>query len=377
MESDQIILADVSKGQPADLKFPLDFVREKIFLGGISGSGKSFTAGLLMEEVSRVGLQFVCFDIMGAHGGLQELPNVEGLEPKQGETVNLKGLVERIKNEPTSFIIDISDLSLDKQQSLVGEYCEEMLSAKLGKGVMTVFEECQDFVPQQGKPMSSQGVIRLCKLGRQYGYGVCLISQRPASVSKDALSQCSVYIIHNLINHRDLKAVEDQMGFGADREQVKKVLSDVASATQGEVICYSPSYFRNEGFYRPSKIRSDRQVNHTGKNIEMIPATFSNKSNNSISPMVSSFESTPYTFEAEPDVAEDFTPLGLNSEDINNDFAKYYDGEDDNYNVIDLDKFSATVDKIKSPKFKSPFVGLGMIAVVASGMFVVIRGLSD
>ena len=65
--------------------------------------------------------------------------------------------------------------------------------------------------------------------------------------------------------------------------------------------------------------------------------------------MVSSFESTPYTFEAEPDVAEDFTPLGLNSEDINNDFAKYYDGEDDNYNVIDLDKFSATVDKIKSP----------------------------
>ena len=242
---------------------------------------------------------------------------------------------------------------------------------------MTVFEECQDFVPQNGKPMSSQGVIRLCKLGRQYGYGVCLISQRPASVSKDALSQCSVYIIHNLINHRDLKAVEDQMGFGADREQVKKVLTDVASATQGEVICYSPSYFRNEGFYRASKIRSDRQVAHTGKNIEMIPATFSNESNNSISPMVSSFEATPYTFEAEPQLDDNFTPLGLNSEDINADFAKYYDSEEDNYNVIDLDKFSADIVKNTTPKFNSPFVGLGIIAVVASGMFVIIRGLSD
>ena len=166
------------------------------------------------------------------------------------------------------------------------------------------------------------------------------------------------------------------MGFGADREQVKKVLSDVASATQGEVICYSPSYFRNEGFYRPSKIRSDRQVTHTGKNIEMIPATFSNESNNSISPMVSSFETTPFNFEAEPQLDDDFTPLGLSSEEINNDFAKYYDGEDD-YNVIDLDKFSANVEKIKTPKFNSPFVGLGLIAVVASGMFVVIRGLSD
>jgi len=377
MENKEIILADVSKGQPADLKFPLDFVREKIFLGGISGSGKSFTAGLLMEEINRVGLQFVCFDVMGAHGGLQELPNIEGLEPKQGETVNLKGLVQRISNEPTSFIVDISDLSLEKQQNLVGEYCHEMLSAKLGKGVMTFFEECQDFVPQQAKPMSAQGVIRLCKLGRQYGYGVCLISQRPASVSKDALSQCSVYIIHNLINHRDLKAVEDQMGFGADREQVKKVLSDVASATEGEVICYSPSYFRTEGFYRASKIRSDRQVTHTGKNIEMKPATFSNEKNNSPTSIVAPIESSTFNFDEDTQIDNTFTPLGLNSEDINSDFAKYYDGEDDNYNVIDLDKFGAEIVKSDKPKFNSPLVGLGMIAVVASGMFVVIRGLSD
>lgn len=375
MESkEEIILADVSKGQPADLKFPLDFVREKIFLGGISGSGKSFTAGLLMEEINRVGLQFVCFDVMGAHGGLKELTNIEGLEPKQGETVNLRGLVQRLKDEPTSFIVDISDLSLEKQQNLIGEYCEEMLSAKLGKGVMTVFEECQDFVPQLGKPMSSQGVIRMCKLGRQYGYGVCLISQRPASVSKDALSQCSVYIIHNLINHRDLKAVEDQMGFGADKEQVKKVLSDVASATQGEVICYSPSYFRNEGFYRPSKIRSDRQVTHTGKNIEMKPATFSTETNNS-SPMVS-FEPEPFNFN-EDKLEDDFIPIALDSESVTTDFAKYYDADiEGDCHVIDIDNFSAEVKEGKT-SLSSPLVGLGMIAVVASGMFIVIRGFND
>ena len=95
-DDESIILADVSKGQPSDLKFPLEFVREKIFLCGVTGSGKSFTAGLLMEEINRVGLQFVCFDVLGAHGGLKELSNVEGLEPKNGETVNLKGLVRRL-----------------------------------------------------------------------------------------------------------------------------------------------------------------------------------------------------------------------------------------------------------------------------------------
>ena len=92
MKADEIILADTSLGQPADLKFSLDFVRDKIFLTGITGSGKSWTGGLLMEEINRVGLQFVCFDVLGAHGGLSQLPNVEELHPKGGESVNIKGL---------------------------------------------------------------------------------------------------------------------------------------------------------------------------------------------------------------------------------------------------------------------------------------------
>ena len=129
--SDEINLADVSSGQPADLKFPLDFCREKVFICGVTGSGKSFTAGLLMEEINEVGLQFVCFDVLGAHGGLQQLNHVEALEPKSGETVNIKGLVQRLGKEATSFVIDISDLSVPKQQSLVAEYCDEMLIQKL------------------------------------------------------------------------------------------------------------------------------------------------------------------------------------------------------------------------------------------------------
>jgi len=306
LPADKIVFAQMSKGQPADLTFPLYFVRDKAFLTGMTGSGKSWTAGLLMEEINRVGLQFVCFDVLGAHDGLATLPNVEALSPKNGETVNMRGLVERLGKEPTSFVIDISGLPLDKQQVLISDYCEALISAQLNKGIMTVFEECQDFVPQTGKPISSEGIIRLCKLGRQYGYGVCLISQRPASVSKDALSQCSVYMIHNLVNHRDLKAVEDQMGFGADRTQVKKLSSGIASATQGEVVCYSPSYFRDEGFFRASKIREDRKVTHSGSNIEIKPATFSSSTTDfssnpsmDISPLPSwNSESEPVNFDS-------------------------------------------------------------------------------
>jgi len=390
LPADKIVFADMSRGQPADLKFPLDFVRDKTFLTGMTGSGKSWTAGLLMEEINRVGLQFVCFDVLGAHDGLATLPNVEALSPKNGETINMRGLVERLGKEPTSFVIDISGLPLDKQQVLISDYCEALISAQLNKGIMTVFEECQDFVPQTGKPVSSEGIIRLCKLGRQYGYGVCLISQRPASVSKDALSQCSVYMIHNLVNHRDLKAVEDQMGFGADRTQVKKLTSGIASATQGEVVCYSPSYFRDEGFFRASKIREDRSVTHSGSNIEIKPATFSSSntdfSNNpsmDLSPLPSwdsdsqqdfggmDFGQEPTSFKENEEKADSLAKLS--SAALEEDFPdlEYVSPEE----RIRIEVEEPVMMALEEPKKQNPVVGLAVILGIAGVSYITTKTL--
>ena len=149
-------------------------------------------------------------------------------------------------------------MSLDKQQQVVAEYCDDLLQAKLGKGIMTIFEECQDFVPQQGKPVSFDGIVRLCKLGRQNGYGVCLISQRPASVSKEALSQCSIYMIHNLINHRDLKAVEDQMGFGTDKSEVKRFLEAFLRTTRGSSVLLSSISVMKTSSVLPKSVMIER-----------------------------------------------------------------------------------------------------------------------
>jgi len=382
-KADEIILASTSLGQPADLHFPLDFVREKIFLTGITGSGKSWTGGLIMEEINRIGLQSVCFDALGAHGGLSQLPNVEELKPKGGETLNVKGIIDRLKKEPTSFIIDMTDLNLEKQQQIVAEYCDDLLMAKLGKGIMTIFEECQDFVPQQGKPVSFDGIVRLCKLGRQNGYGVCLISQRPASVSKEALSQCSVYMIHNLINHRDLKAVEDQMGFGTDKSEVKKVLGGISAAQQGEVVCYSPSYFRDEGFFRASKIRDDRKVNHTGNNIEMKPATYASETNFSpepsrtLSPISewkqgeSDFSIGKESFNAMPELPQ--TSLsGLGSADVQNDFPDLEYVSPADRHTIDITEEVKETEEPKS-RYSNPLVGIAGILAITG---VVVLGLN-
>ena len=252
------------------IKLPLEIVYQVMFISGKRGSGKSYTAAVLMEEFERLGLQFVCFDALDAHGYLNQLDGIERIEPQPGDGINMKKLVSKLKVSPNSLIINLSQLPLETQQQLVSDYCEAILDTDIGgKGLMTLFEECQDFVPQIGRPSSYASIVRLCKLGRASGYGVSLISQRPAAVSKEALSQASVYCCHNIINTKDLDALKDQLSFGSDKQSIKKILSGITYSKAGEAVMYSPEFFRDDGYIVVGKIDTPRRTEHKGSNIEV------------------------------------------------------------------------------------------------------------
>lgn len=239
------------------------------FVTGKRGSGKSWTTAVMMEEFNRLGLQFVCFDALDAHGNLPDLPGVEALTPAIGQSVDMKALVKRLGETNKSLVIKLAGLPLLTQQELVADYCEALLEAHLGKGIHTVIEECQDFIPQMGRPISFDPIVRLCKLGRALGYGATLVSQRPAGVNKEALSQASIYLVHNVINNRDLKALDEQLSFGTDKKVVKRLLNGIAAARKGECVAYAPEFFRDRGYIVVDKIRGDRRVEHKGNNIDI------------------------------------------------------------------------------------------------------------
>ena len=239
------------------------------FITGKRGSGKSWTAAVMMEEFNRLGLQFVCFDALDTHGNLKDLDGVESLEPKIGQSIDMKSLVSKLANSNKSLIVKLAQLPLLTQQTLIADYCEALLEAHIGKGLHTIIEECQDYIPQLGRPISYDPIVRLCKLGRALGYGVTLVSQRPAGVNKEALSQAAVYLVHNVINNRDLKALDEQLSFGTDKRIVKRLLNGIAAARQGECVAYAPEYFRDKGYIVVDKIRADRRTEHTGHNVDV------------------------------------------------------------------------------------------------------------
>ena len=238
------------------INFPLKFLYQVIFVGGKRGSGKSWTAGVMMEELNRLGLQFVCFDALNAHSHLSELNGVETITPAKNESINMQKFITKLKKGNSSLVINLSEIPLDTQHKLVAEYCESMLETDFsGNGVMTILEECQDFVPQLGRPPSFNSIVRLCKLGRAKGYGVTLISQRPAAVSKEALSQASIYMIHNVINTKDLEAVREQLSFGTDKNEIRKITDGINYAAPGELVCYAPEFFKDKGFHSSRECR--------------------------------------------------------------------------------------------------------------------------
>ena len=253
--------------------FPPEIVYAKMFITGLSGSGKSWTTGVIMEEFSRLGLQFVCFDALGAHKGLKQLPNVVEIVPTMELHPNMERFVDEIEVNPEmNAVIDCSHIDDQTTQKIVAEYVEAMFKKKMGRGIMTFFEECQDLVPQQKPSLESYGpIVKMCKKGRQYGYGVCLISQRPSEVAKPALTQCTIHIIHGVIQTRDLMSVKEQIAQGTDRTATNNLLDKIRNFDTGELLIYSPSLIpdmtNTRQHYLITAARSDRATEHTGENV--------------------------------------------------------------------------------------------------------------
>ena len=137
---------------------------------------------------------------------------------------------ELLCKEKTS-IIDMRGVDPELQDIIVSKLCNEIWEArKLGKipPGMIVIEEAHEFCPERGyKKTASSVVIRtIASEGRKFGLGLMVISQRPARVDKNVLSQCHTQIILKITNANDLRALSKGLeGINSELEEEIKRLS--------------------------------------------------------------------------------------------------------------------------------------------------------
>ncbi len=108
--------------------------------------------------------------------------------------------------------INMKGVAPDIQDVVVARVTKELFDdRKLGKipPFLLVVEEAHNYCPERGFGHSvSSNILRtVASEGRKFGMGLCIVSQRPAKVDKNIISQCNTNIILKVTNPNDLKAI--------------------------------------------------------------------------------------------------------------------------------------------------------------------------
>ena len=237
-----------------NLVLPLDAVTQTFGFIARKGGGKTYAAGKLVEELLGHGVPVIILDPVGNWWGLRlgadgkspgfKIPVFGGLHGDLPLSPDIGGTVARLiieKHLPA--VLDVSSFRKNERKKFVTAFAEELFHrAKIARSpTLVVFEEAQVFAPQQAKGEEQMlgAVEDIVRLGRNYGLGSVLISQRPQSVNKEVLNQVECLFVGQLNAEHERKAIEKWIvEKGADLDYAK----ELPSLPQGHMFLWSPQW---------------------------------------------------------------------------------------------------------------------------------------
>jgi hypothetical protein len=217
------------------------------------GSGKTYLGMVLAEEfLTSPGLKVpvVIVDPTGVWYGLRSMADgspssfpVLTLGGEYGDLplVHTQGgqaalLVQDIR--PQSVILDLSLMVPVEQHEFVADFVLKLFMFNGRSPLHMIIDEADEFAPQslQGtrhQRRSLEEIDRFVRRGRKKGLGTTLISQRPAVVNKNVLSQIDSLFLLNMVSPGDLAAVDDWLKLRVRAEQRIECLGQLANLSPG------------------------------------------------------------------------------------------------------------------------------------------------
>lgn len=232
---------------------PDELLKQHIAILGRTGSGKTYTGKGLVERMLRDKRRVCVLDPTGVWWGLRS--SVDGhaagfpiavfggphADVPIGEHSGMAlGKLIGSKNLPA--IIDLSEMLIGQRQRLVTDFAEAIYRENR-QPLNLVIDEADEFVPQnpmQDMKRMLHHVDRIVRRGRVRGFRVTLISQRPAVLHKNVLSQANAVIVMRLTAPQDRAAINAWVDSQADKAQAAEVLSTLPSLKPGNGWLWAP-----------------------------------------------------------------------------------------------------------------------------------------
>lgn len=235
-----------------DLQLPLAIASMAAGIFGIRGAGKTNTAGVIAEELLRAGQPIAVIDPTDAWWGLRSLFPVVTFGGSHGQLPLTENdgnaIAEFVVHDQLPVILSMRHLRKAEQRRLVTAFCSELFHLKgkpANRSPLTVFiDEASLFAPQRvmGEYTHVVGAIEdLVARGRNAGFGVVLINQRPATLNADVRSLCDVIVTHRMTGTLDRKAFRAWIEENATVDEVDQVLESLAKLKDGEAWVWAPA----------------------------------------------------------------------------------------------------------------------------------------
>ncbi|MDW7726713.1 MAG: ATP-binding protein [Candidatus Methanoperedens sp.] len=237
-------------------------------------------SGILFEAISKLKEErdtYTIDDIIYEVG--QDKSKVKWNVINMLESLNETGIlsdnattVYELVREGHASIIDMKGVNPDLQQMIVARLCSDLFEARKLNEVppcMLVIEEAHNYCPEKGfdKTVSTDILRTIASEGRKFGLGLMVVSQRPARVDKNILSQCNTQIIMKVTNPNDLKAIS-------------KGLENMSSNVEEDIKRLSPGVAMIVSNYIERPIHVDirsRKSKHGGASVPVVRTSFIEK----------------------------------------------------------------------------------------------------
>lgn len=240
---------------------------------GTSGSGKTYNSGTAVERLLARKARVVIIDPLGVWWGLRLL--ADGKTPSPHNVVIFGGphgdlpltdlvgalLGETAATMAESCIIDLSQLgSKAAERRFMLAFLDAIYRKASGEPFHLVVDEADLFAPQ--KPQSGDEALlglmeNIVRRGRVKGFIPWLISQRPAVLNKNVLSQTDGLLAFKLTATHDRDALDDWIEGQADKVQGREIKAALPTMQLGTGVVWLPSRGILETAKFPAKITFD------------------------------------------------------------------------------------------------------------------------
>ena len=237
---------------------------------GIRRSGKSYTIGVICEQLLDLGQPIIVVDLMGEYYTLRErfdiliaaLGDVPYADIKYLSPEMAGQLAEFVVSSGLSVIIDLKHGRMISRFEFLAAFLKELyhVEERLKRPYVLIMDEGHRIVPEKGviriqsirkvQTEVEAWVYEIGATGGHYGLGFIVAARRSAEISKMILSQVEVRIFHKLADPTDLNYIREWL----DREEAEKV----RRFSRGEAVVV--------GLEEPLLIKVDERIcSHGGK----------------------------------------------------------------------------------------------------------------